>query len=335
MSFVWPIMLLSLLAAPGLVALYVALVRRRAARTAELAAQGFVPNAAAQRLRRRRHVPFAFFLAGLTVLLGSLARPQMAVSIPRREGTVVLAFDVSNSMRADDLQPTRLAAAKTAAAAFVDKQPSSIKIGVVAFSAGGLITHQPSTDRTAIKAAIKRLSVGGATSLGQGIFASLNAINGKPIATSAKALAEGAQAADGTQGPAIPFLGSSAVILLSDGENTADPKPTDIAKMASTAGVKVFTIGIGSTGGTVVKIDGFSVATKLDESLLTEIAKTTGGTYFHAEDSASLTKVYKSIDLKWKRVSEHTEITGLLTAASALLFTVGAALSLRWFGRVV
>ncbi len=329
MSFALPIMLSLLSLLPVFAIGYVLLVRRRGRRTAELAAQGFAPTAASLRLRKRRHVPYAIFGLALTLLVLAVARPQVAVSIPRREGTVILAFDVSNSMRADDLKPTRMAAAKVAARGFVEKQPSSIKVGIVAFSTGGVITQQPTNDKKLILGAINRLSPQGGTSLGQGIFTSLSAIAGKALAIDPAKIGGAVEEID------IGYFGPAAVVVLSDGENTSEPDPVAIAKLASVAGVTIYPIGIGSASGAVVAIDGFSVATALDEKNLKEIASVTNGTYFHAEDGTSLSSIYKSIDLRWRTEKKQREITGIFTGISTLLLAIGAGLSLRWFGRVV
>jgi Ca-activated chloride channel homolog len=328
MSFIWPQMLGLLLLAPLMVVGYLALVRRRSQRATELAAQGFVPTASGRRFRRLRHLPFALFLAALILLLVAFARPEVSAGLPRMEGTVILAFDVSNSMLAKDLEPTRMDAAKAAAHAFVEKQPDSIKIGVVAFSDGGLVTQQPTNVRADVLAAIDRLSPLGATSLGHGIFTSLNAIAGHPIGLDENALAGNVDQVD------IGYLGS-AVILLSDGENTSDPDPIKVAELAAVAGVRIYPIGIGDPAGTVVEIDGFSVATALDEELLTRIAEVTGGTYFHAEDGASLTDIYDSLDLRLTSEAETTEATGFVTGISIVLLVMAGALSLAWFGRLV
>jgi Ca-activated chloride channel homolog len=329
MSFIWPAMLVLLLAAPLLVVAYVWLLRRRARRAAELSAQGFVPTASARRYRRLRHVPFVFFFVALVMLLVAFARPEMSLSIPRREGTVILAFDVSNSMRATDLQPTRMEAAKAAARTFVQRQPNTIKIGVVAFSDGGLVIQQPTTVEADVLAAIDRLSPLGATSLGQGVFTSLSAIAGKPIVLDQASLSAGVDNLD------LGYFGSAVIVLLSDGENTTNPDPLEVAKLASVAGVRIYPIGLGSPGGTVVKVDGFSVATALDEPLLTEIASVTDGTYFHAQDAASLAKVYGSIDPELTFESKKREVTGVVTGISTLFLLVGGAFSLAWFGRLV
>ena len=329
MSFIWPGMLVLLLAAPLLVAAYLALVRRRAQRAAALAEQGFVPTTSARRRRRLLHVPFAFFLIGLVLLLVAFARPEMALSLPRQEGTVILTFDVSNSMRAEDLQPTRIDAAKAAARTFVEAQPETIEIGVVAFSDGGLVIQQPTSVRSEVLGAIERLAPLGATSLGHGIFTSLNAIAGEPITLDPAALEADVENLD------IGYFGSAVVVLLSDGENTSNPDPMVVAELAAVAGVKVYPIGIGSTEGTVLEIDGFSVATRLDEDLLNGIATVTDGTYFHAEDAESLREIYDTIDLKLTSEAEKTEVTGAVTGISVLLLVVGGVLSLLWFGRLV
>lgn len=334
MSFAWPPALGLLVLAPLLVLAYVKLMRRRARRTAELSAQGFAPNEAAVRMRGRRHVPFALFLAGLTLLLFSLARPHANLRLPEREGTVILAFDVSNSMRARDLKPSRLEVAKAAAAEFVDRQPSSIRVGVVAFSDGSLVVQPPTKEKENVKAAVKRLTPGGATSLGRGIFASLTLIAGKPIVLPEQTPSTNPEELD-LDNVEVGFYGSSAVVLLSDGENTARLDPQEIAKLASVAGVKIYPIGIGSPEGTVVEIDGFSVATALDEKSLESIASITDGEYFRASDAAALSDVYKHLDLKWERKSERTEVTGLAAGIAAALFVLGGGLSLLWFGRVV
>ena len=335
MSLEWPLALGLLLLVPLLVLVYVRLMRRRARRTAELAAQGFAPNEAALRMRRRRHVPFALFLAGLTLLLFSIARPQANLSVPEREGTVILALDVSSSMRAADLKPTRLEASKAAAAAFIDRQPSTIRIGVVAFSDGSLVIQPPTKDRGMVKAAVKRLTPQGSTSLAQGIFSSLKLIAGKPIV-----LPEQTAGADDPEGldvdkVEIGFYGSAVVVLLSDGENTARRDPRQMAELASVAGVKVYPVGMGTREGTAVQIDGFSVATALDEKSLEDIASVTDGKYFRASDAAGLSDVYDQVDLEWRTRSERTEVTGLVAGIAAALFVLGGALSLIWFGRVV
>jgi Ca-activated chloride channel homolog len=329
MSLGWPWMLLGLAAVPLLVLWYRRLLRRRAARRAELAALGLVaPDAVVGGWRR--HAAPALFLVALVLLLTALARPEATVSQPHREGTVVLAFDVSASMAADDLAPTRMEAAKSAARAFVQRQPESVRVGVVAFSGSGLVTQEPTTDRPAVIAAIDRLRPDGGTALGSGLQTALTAIVGQPVLVDATDT-QGVE----PQGPDLGYHGSAAVVLLSDGENTDGPDPLDLAEIASSAGVRVYPIGLGRPEGTVLEIDGFQIATALDEPLLREIAARTDGRYFAAADEQALAAVYDSIELTWTVRAEHIEVTAAFAAAAALLVLCGVGLSLTWFGRAV
>lgn len=329
MSLGSPWMLLSLVVVPVLVLAYARMVRARGRRAARLAAEGLVPTVAPRRARWRRHVPFVLVAAALALVCVGLARPTVSLAVPVREGTVILAFDVSNSMRATDLEPTRIEAAKEAATAFAERQPSTIEIGVVAFGDSAVTVLRPSNVQEEVLAAIQRLSVGGGTSLGQGLFTSLGAIAGKPLTIDESALESDSEDVD------IGFYGSSAIVLLSDGENTSSPDPLRVAEVASSAGVRVHAIGLGTPEGTVLEIDGFNVATALDEELLTEIAEVTDGTYDTAADSEALARVYESIDLAFERVEEPREVTAVFAAGGGLLLAVGALLSTAWFGRVL
>jgi Ca-activated chloride channel family protein len=328
MSLGSPWMLLLLAVVPLLVLGYVWALRRRARRAARLASEGLVPTSAGRRLRRR-HIPFALFAAGIALVVFGLARPTVNLPVPEREGTVILAFDVSNSMRAKDLEPTRMEAAKVAARAFVEQQPRTIKIGVVAFGDSAVTVLKPSSVKEEVLAAINRLSLSGGTSLGQGLFTSLSTIAGKPLKIDDAALESDAGKVD------IGYFGSSAILLLSDGENTTRPDPLALADVASTAGVHVHAIGVGTEQGTVVQVDGFSVATALDAEMLKQIADTTDGSYNQASDAAALTGIYKSIDLEFKTVKKPREVTALFSAAGGLLLALGSALSILWVGRVI
>jgi Ca-activated chloride channel family protein len=327
MSFIWPLMLLTLLLLPLLIWLYFRLLRKKQRAVAALGPMGVLQDSAQRTAGKRRHIPPLLFLIALAFLLFGLARPQMIVKLPRIEGTVILAFDVSNSMAADDLQPSRIAAAKEAARAFVQNQPRSIKIGVVAFSNGGLIVQQPTHDPLPVLATIDRLSPQGATSLGHGIFTSLNAIAGEAIALEDFSLEEGAQALQ------IDEYSSAVVLLLTDGENTGSPQPLDIAQVAAEAGVRVYPVGIGSPEGSVIEIDGFNILTQLDENALQEIASVTNGRYYYAADEDSLQEVYENIDLQLTVSGEKMEITSILAGIALPFLLAAGALSLLWFGR--
>jgi Ca-activated chloride channel homolog len=328
MTFAWPWMLLAVALIPLVVLWYRKLLRDRAARRAQLAALGLVAPAVVTS-GWRRHLPPALMLVALTLLVVSLSRPEATVPQPRREGTVILAFDVSASMEAKDMAPTRIDAAKAAARAFVQRQPSTVKVGVVAFSGSGLVTQQPSSDQATVLAAIDRLTPQGGTALASGLQTALSAIVGRPVLVG--------QPSDPLEprGPDLGYHGSAAVILLTDGENTSGTDPLDVADIASGAGVHVYPIGLGKPEGTVLEIDGFQVATALDEPLLREIASRTDGKYFAATDEQALADVYNSIDLTWTVATEHIELTAVFAGVAALLLLAGVGLSFLWFGRAV
>jgi Ca-activated chloride channel family protein len=328
MTFSSPWMLVALAAVPALLIGYRRMLRAQANRRADLAALGLV-TPTPTRPDRARHVVPVLLGAALTLVLLALARPVASVAEPRREGTVILAFDVSTSMAAKDMLPTRLDAAKAAARGFVDKQPSSIRMGVVAFGGSGLITQQPTTDKNEVLAAIKRLAPQGNTAIGRGILTSLGAIAGKVI--TAPADIEGGNP-DETP---IGYYGGTAIVMLTDGENTDGPDPLALADLASAAGVRIYPIGLGSTSGSVLEVDGFSIATALDEDTLKQIAQTTGGTYYSAADTGALAQVYDSIGLTWTSRTVPHEVTSLVAALATLLLLGGAGLSVLRSGRVI
>lgn len=330
MSFIWPWMLLTLLLIPLFVWGYARLLKRRRRAVAALGPLGVTQNSTGANLKRRRHLPVVFFLIGLTLLLLGLARPEMVLELPRVEGTVILAFDVSNSMAATDLEPTRMEAAKAAARTFVENQPDTVQIGVVAFSNGGLVVQPPTDDQTAVLDTINRLTPQGATSLGQGIFTALNAIAGEAIALDIDldALEEGSTLPD------IGYYPSAVVLLLTDGENTTRPDPFEVAQLAAAAGVRIYPVGIGHPEGVVLSLEGFNILTRLDETTLQQIASTTNGVYYHAADAESLQEIYQNVDLQLAIRGDMMEVTAVFAGLSALFFLIGAALSLLWFGRM-
>jgi Ca-activated chloride channel homolog len=336
MSFIWPLMLLLLVAIPLGAFAYVVMERRRRRRAI---ASGFPLAAEASasapaRARWRRRLPAALMLLGLAILVVGLARPQSVVGVPRIEGTVVLAFDVSGSMAATDLAPTRMEAAKAAARKFVENQPPSVLIGVVAFSDSGFSTQVPTRDQSMVLAAINRLKPERGTSIGRGIQQSLTAIaaaEADPAAgyysnRSAQPTPELSPVPPGTHIPA-------SIVLLTDGENTTPPAPLDAAKAAADRGVRIYTVGIGSAAGVTLQVEGFTVQTRLDEATLRGIADTTGGEYFAADDPAKLTAIYDQLDTRLVVRSEPMEVTSLFAGAAVLVLLAGAVTSLVWLGR--
>lgn len=334
MSFIWPTLLWSLLLLLPLLALYLQVQRRRRSLIARYGSLGLM-QASGRPAGWRRHLPPALFLLALGLLLFSLGRPQTTVSLPRAEGIVILTFDVSGSMAADDLKPTRMEAAKVAARAFVQRQPPTVQIGVVSFSDGGLAVQPPTTDQAQILAAINRLTPTRGTSLSNGILASLNAIataNGRqapslytnrtPVPTAVPTVVP-----KGTYTPA-------AIVLLTDGENTAPPGPAEAVAAAAERGVRIYPVGIGSPTGAPLKIEGFSVQTRLDEETLKQIAQRTDGTYYNAVSEDQLQRVYENLSLQFVIRPERTEVTALFAGAGLLLLLLGGTFSFLWLGRI-
>lgn len=333
MSFIWPAMLASLLIVPPFVVLYLRRVQQRQRAAARYGSLGLVQTAAGAPLTWQRHLPAGLFLAGLVILMVALARPEAVVSLPRVEGTVLLAFDASGSMAATDIEPSRMDAAKAAARAFVERQPESVLIGVIVFSDAGFAVQAPSTNREEILTAIERLTPERGTSLGSGIVAALQTLEA--------AAAEAAEEADPAALPAAsptPYppgtYSSAMIVLLTDGENTAPPDPLAAAQAAAQRGVRIYPVGVGSPAGADLEIEGFTVHTQLDEPMLQLIAQITGGTYHNAQTEADLQAIYDEIRPQLVVKPEKMEVTSLLAGASLLIWLVGGAFSLAWFGRL-
>lgn len=328
MTFAWPLMLTLLLLVPLAAGVYWWATRRRTSRVLDA---GLRLTEAAPRagLMSRRNVPAALFLLAFALLVFSLSRPSVVLALPHLEGTVILAFDVSTSMKADDLKPSRIEAAKQAASAFAKQQPRTVKVGVVAFSDSAFAILKPTDNPDEVISAIERLAPQGGTSLSEGLFGSLSAISGKPIQLPEDATEEDILSID------IGHHGSAVIVLLSDGEHTSRVDPVQVADLAAGAGVRIYPIGLGKPQGATLEIDGYHVQTTLNEPLLQQIAETTDGSYLRAEDEKQLSEIYKNIDLQITTQGEDTEITSILAGAAMVLMTIGAGLSILWFGRAV
>jgi Ca-activated chloride channel homolog len=325
MSFIWQSMLYSLLLIPVLILGYLMLLRHR--RHVLSRANSVWIEAALQRQNTggRRHIPIVLFMTGIAILLIALARPQAVVQIPRIEGTIILGFDVSGSMAAEDAQPNRLEAAKAIAVEFVQSQPSTVQIGVVAFSNNAFAVQPPTNDQAQILDAIDRLIPQQGTSLGQGIMAALNTIDssyGQPVSPE-----------EGDQASVIPDL-PALIVLMSDGENTEAPDPFEVALYARERGIQIHSIGIGSRAGTVVEINGFNVHTRLDEYTLQQIASISGGKYFQGSGDVNLQEIYTQLTPQLIVKPEEVEVTSILAGVSMLVMLVGGFLSLLWFNRL-
>jgi Ca-activated chloride channel family protein len=334
MSFIWSYLLYLLILVPVLIWLYFRSQRQRSAIASRYGSLGVVqaPNKSSG---RRRHIPALFFLLGITVLITSAARPQATVMVPKLEGTVILTFDVSGSMAADDIQPTRMEAAKAAAREFVNSQPSNVAIGVVAFSDGGITVQQPTSKRDETLETIERLVPRRGTSVGNGILVALNTI---VVSEGGESFLKTDTLTDpSTETPPTPPEGwypSAVIVLLSDGENNQDPDPVAISDLAANLGVRVYTIGVGTTDGKPLKVEGFTVVSRLDEATLQAVADNTGGQYYKAASEDDLKRVYSDLQPKLSIKPEDIEITSLFAGVGLLLFLLAGALSLLWFGRV-
>lgn len=334
MTFIWPVMLFLLIVLPLLVVLYIVLQQQRRWMAERFGSTGTAGAAANRKLGLKRHIPSAIFLVALAILIVALARPQGTVSLPRLEGTVVLAFDVSGSMAADDLKPTRMEAAKAAAKEFVAKQPSSVMIGVVSFSDTGFTTQPPTNDQNAVLTAIDRLTVQKGTSVARGIEASLNVIQAATnpdLTLSVKdpnvEVPSPTPVPNGDYQPAV-------IVLLTDGENNQDPDPLEFAQMAEDRGIRIYTVGIGSTEGATLHMDGFTITSRLDEQSLQNISQLTGGTYYNAENEDQLNKIYDNLDPELIMRTQDIEVTALFAGAGILVMLLGGGLSLLWLGRI-
>jgi Ca-activated chloride channel family protein len=287
-------------------------------RTAAIAAAGLaVPGG------RRTYLGSGLTIAGVGVLAIAAAGPTAMVPVPRTAGTVILAIDVSGSMAADDVAPTRLSAAQQAARAFVAAQPGSVDIGVVAFERAALITARPDADHAVALAAIDRLKINGHTSLGPAIMVSLSAITGKPVTFGG-----------GDTDPDIGYWPSATIVIFSDGQNRGQDVDR-AAAVAQRAGVHIHTVGVGTEAGTTVKVDGFHVQTSLEADTLTWIAQTTGGAYHPASDAAGIAGIPDTIDLRLTVSDEPLPLAGGLIGLALALLTAGAALTVLRSGRMI
>ena len=331
MSLADPALLaLGLVVAAALALAAIAVARRRAA---ALAAAGVAPGGSGRSRRRGRLGGMWFTIAGVAILAIAVGGPAASVPVSHAAGTVILAMDVSGSMSATDVAPSRLAAAKQAALSFIDAQPDSVDIGVVAFQQGGLEVALPTADHTIASAAVRRLAAGGGTSLGDAIIASLSAITRKTVTI-----------APGGGAPYIGYWPSATIVLFSDGQDEpssanagtgTDPGADAAAAVAEKAGVHIDTVGVGTIAGTTVDVDGYHLYTALDVSTLTAISQATGGAYHPASDASELDGIASSINLRLTVTHQPLPLAGAFIVAALALLAAGAVLTVVRTGRVV
>lgn len=345
MTFVWPSLLWLMVLLPLLVALYFWLLKRKRKTTVRLASISVAKLALGQGPGWRRHVPPLLMLLALAALLLSVARPTATLTLPLAERTIMLAMDVSGSMRAEDVKPNRLVASQEAAKAFVNNLPREVRVGVVSFAGTAAVVQAPTTSRDDVIKAIDRFQLQRGTATGSGIILSLATLfpdDGIEIQhVTGQRNFPGGGSANIAKKDVKPFTPvapgsypSAAVIMLTDGQRTTGPDPLDAAKMAAERGIRVYTVGIGTTNGEIIGFEGWSMRVRLDEETLKNISVLTHGEYFYAGTAEDLKKVYESLSSRMVVERKETEITALFAALGALLAVLAAGLSVWWFGRV-
>ena len=333
MTFLAPQALLLLLLVPLFAAAYVWMQRRRRRYALRYASVALVRDAVGRGPGIRRHIPPALFLLALAAMGLAVARPQATVPVSEDLGTVVLSIDTSGSMQATDVSPNRMEATKEALRRFVEEQPDGVQIGVVSFSDAGAVLQPPTKDRAEVLRTIDRLRPQRGTNIGGGLAAALDAIARAADTTQAGlAATPGPTPAAGATPP--PETPPASVVLVSDGESNTGPPPLDVAREAAAAGVRVYTVGIGTPQGITLRVNGQSVLTRLDEATLRGMAELTGGRYLNAQDEGQLAQVYDELAREQEVAEREVEVTFAMAAGALLLSVVGGALSLLWFNRL-
>ncbi|HVL36836.1 MAG TPA: VWA domain-containing protein [Burkholderiales bacterium] len=338
MDFLWPHLLWLLAVLPLLAALYIVILRRQKKAALRYTNLGLVREAAGRGPSVRRHVPAALVFLGIAGFLVSVARPTAVVTLPTHHDTVILAIDVSGSMRAEDVYPNRLVAAQSAAKAFVAAQPARTRVGIVEFSGSAALVQPPTAERADLVRVIDGLVAQNATAIGSAILVSLKALFPRDeFAVPEDGRAQRAALAPvPAPAPAEPgSYAAGAVILLTDGQNTMGPEPVAAARLAAERGVRIYTVGFGTHYGEIVRGEGWAMRVELDEATLRQVAELTRGEYFHASSGMELRAVYESLNAKLALERKATEITALFSGVAGLSVLLGAMLSLLWFNRIV
>jgi Ca-activated chloride channel homolog len=334
-SVEWPGLLWTLLLVPVALAAYLFAQRRRSRYVVRFTNLDLLANVVSGSPGWRRHVPPAFYLLAMAALLASLARPQALTLVPKEQATIILVMDVSGSMNATDVEPTRLVSSQRAASDFVGKLPEKFRVGIVSFASTAQTLTRPTTDRVAVYEAIDSLHAEGATAMGDGIERALD-VKRTPTPPSTGNAARPAPGPPAQQGPAeeVPLV----VLLLSDGANTQGrTQPMEAASDAKALGVPVFTIALGTDRGMVDVPDETGNLRRIpvppDRLTLQRIAETTGARFFDAPSDNDLKDVYRELGSKIGFVKEEQEITVVFAATGLLFLVAGAAMSLVWFSR--
>ena len=346
LNFLWPQFLWLLLALPLLVLFYLWLLRRKKKMALRYASLSIVREAMGPGQTVRRHIPPLLFLLAMALMLLATARPSAVVTLPSNQQTIMLAMDVSGSMRATDVQPSRIVAAQTAAKAFLTELPRSVKVGIVAFAGSAQVAQIPTVNREDLVSAIDRFQLQRGTAIGNGIVMSLATLF-PDAGIDLQALQTGRDRQRGLAideakketkafTPVAPgSFNSAAIILLTDGQRTTGVDSLEAAKMAADRGVRIYTVGIGTVDGETIGFEGWSMRVRLDEETLKAIATKTQADYFYAGTAADLKKVYETLSSRLTVEKKETEISSLLALAAAVLTLLSASLSMLWFNRVL
>ena len=343
MSFLWPQNLWWMLVLPLLPALYLWLLRRPGKPALRVSDLGVARRVSSRTWRR--HLPPALILLALGLLLLALARPTARLTLPWARTTIMLAMDVSLSMRVKDVKPTRMVAAQEAAKSFLHDLPPHIEVGLVTFAGSAQVAQQATLDRAALVGAIDAIQMQMHTAIGSAIvlcLAELFPDHGIDLGEMsfgprrhARSLDEKQKAPPRPVEPVAPGSHeAAAIILLSDGRRTTGVDTLQAAKMAADRGVRIHVVGLGTADGHLAEGEGMSMYLQLDEATLREVARSTGGEYHHAGSAEALRSVYQELGSRVQMQTRDTELTALLAMVAAMLIVVGAAVSVLWFGRV-
>ena len=349
MHFLWPEFLWLLLLAPLLVLFYLWLLKRKKKTALRYASLSIVREAMGTSQSLKRHLPPALFLLALVALILAAARPMAVISLPSQQETIILAMDVSGSMRATDVQPNRLVAAQNAAKSFIADLPRNVRVGIVAFAGTAQVVQPATLSREDLVVAIDKFQLQRATAIGSAIVVSLaelfpdagidvGAMTYGRERPRGIALDKAGSEKDAKKEfvPVAPgSYTSAAIILLTDGQRTTGVDTLEAAKMAADRGVRVYTVGVGTVDGETIGFEGWSMRVRLDEETLKAVATRTQAEYFYAGTAENLKKVYQTLNSRLTVVKKETEVSALLALVGALLALLSAGLSLAWFNRIL
>ena len=347
MNFLWPEFLWLLLTLPLLAGIYIWTLRRKKKLALRYASLSIVKEAMGKGPGIRRHIPPVLFLLALAAMLVAAARPFAVVTLPSQQETIILAMDVSGSMRATDVKPNRLVASQVAAKAFLEELPRNVRVGIVAFAGTAQVVQPPTLSREDLVAAIDKFQMQRATAIGSAIVIALAELfpdqgidldavaraSGRPRAMAIDAAPKKPQKEFTPVAPGS--YNSAAIILLTDGQRTTGVDTLEAAKMAADRGVRIYTVGIGTVDGETIGFEGWSMRVRLDEETLKKIALQTQGEYFYAGTAENLKAVYEKLGSRLTVEKKETEVSGLLALVAAVLALLAGGLSMLWFNRVL